>query len=136
MRAIAAHSAPRYILVGGLAFIVDAGLVALFYEGLAVNLALSTAMGFLVSFVFSYLVQRAFSFSFDGPIAGSVGKYVLLVAFNMVANILVVELFSSLGWGWFWGKVVSTVLIASWNYFLFRFWIFRVGRAEPNPVAG
>ena len=119
------HSAVRYLIAGGLSFLVDFGLLWLMKEALGWPLWIATAVAFLVSFAFNYLIQRIFSFEATNPHGAALLKYTLLVAFNTVATVVVVDLISQTPAGWAVGKVVATALTTVWNYFVYRYWIFR-----------
>lgn len=127
------HTAVRYLIAGGLSFIVDFGLLALLRQVLDWPLWIATAVAFLVSFVFNYLVQRIFSFGSTTPHGVALVKYTALVAFNTVATVVIVDLVNQTAAGWGAGKVLSTALTTVWNYFAYRYWVFRDRRpASPS----
>lgn len=128
------HSVVLFLLVGGLAFLVDVGLLALFHEVLRIPLAVATPVAFLLSFAFTFLMQRSVTFKTDAGVLPSAIKYTLLVAFNTVATTLMVEGWAQLGWGWVGGKVLAVGSTTVWNYFLYRYWIFP-GRSSASGAA-
>jgi putative flippase GtrA len=120
----------RYVLVGGLAFLIDIGLLWLLHEGLRVPLAISTPVAFLLSFAITFFLQRALTFRTSAGVVGSAVKYTLLVAFNTVATTLIVTGGASLGLPWEWAKVIAVASTTVWNYFGYRYWIFPHSRAS------
>lgn len=118
------HSAFRYLLVGGSAFVIDLGLLTLAYRGLGLPLGVSTAVGFWGSFLFNFGLQKRFAFGDASPTGRSLWRYGALLAINTVINIVVVDLFERLGWGFALGKTVVTVAQTVWNYFAYRHWVF------------
>ncbi|TFD32752.1 GtrA family protein [Cryobacterium sp. TMT1-62] len=123
------HSAMRYLVIGGASFLIDFGLLALFFQAFAWPLWLATGAAFLISFVFNYLLQRAFSFSSQATHATALSKYLFLLAFNTAATIGIVWLIDMTGWGWGAGKVVATIITTGWNYFVYRYWVFAIPKA-------
>ncbi|MCO7274278.1 MULTISPECIES: GtrA family protein [Cellulosimicrobium] len=130
MRTVLGHSAFRYLLVGGFAFLLDLGLLALSYRVLGAPLWLATAVGFWGSFAFNFTLQRRYAFGGAMPTGPALWRYGVLLAVNSLANIAVVGLFEHLGWGYAVGKVAVTVAQTVWNYFAYRYWVFG-GRAAP-----
>ncbi|MDN4598404.1 GtrA family protein [Leifsonia sp. F6_8S_P_1A] len=118
------HSAVRYLIAGGVAFLVDFGLLWLFHVALGLPTWLAAAISFLLSFFFTYTIQRVFSFGSAAPHGPALIKYTLLVAANTVATAGIVALFDHTALGWAGGKVVATVVTTVWNYFAYRYWVF------------
>ena len=123
-RSFVNHSATRYLVIGGASFLIDFGLLAIFFQGFGWPLWLATGAAFLMSFVFNYLLQRAFSFSSQATHAIALVKYLSLLAINTAATIGIVWLIDSTSWGWGAGKIVATVITTGWNYFVYRYWVF------------
>lgn len=124
IRRVFGHSAVRYLIAGGAAFLVDLGLLALFRIVFGWPLWFATGAAFLLSFFFTYTVQRMFAFTSRAPHGVAVMKYVALVAFNTGASVLIVESVNMTGAGWIAGKVIATVAMTVWNYFAYRYWVF------------
>ncbi|MFF1571805.1 GtrA family protein [Leifsonia sp. NPDC058292] len=129
LRKLFSHSGVRYLIAGGLSFLVDFGLLALLHNVLLWPVWLASGVSFLLSFAFTYTIQRMFSFGSTAPHGRAVVRYTLLVAFNTVATIVIVSLVNSSVLGWAGGKVVATVVTTVWNYFAYRYWVF----ADPRP---
>lgn len=123
------HSAVRYLVVGGCAFLLDFGLLALLSQVFGWPLWLATGVAFLLSFGFTYTMQRVVTFGSHAPHGSSLTKYAILLGFNTVASIIIVELSSVTVLGWAGGKVLATVATTVWNYFCYRYWVY----AHPRP---
>lgn len=124
------HSAFRYLFFGGLSFLVDLGLLVLFREVFQWNLPVATATAFLLSFAFSFTVQKLFAFDSAHRTHVSLGRYTLLVGANTIATVVIVQLLSLTGLGYGGAKVVSTAATTVWNYFLYKHWVF--GGKQPS----
>lgn len=123
-RRLLGHTATRYLLVGGLAFLVDIGLLAFFHEILGWPLAVSTPTAFLLSFALTFVLQRQLTFQTSAKVVGSAVRYTLLVIFNAVATTFIVAGGAAIGLPWEWAKVVAVASTTVWNYFAYRYWIF------------
>ncbi len=131
------NTAVRYLIAGGVAFLVDFGLLALFHEVFGWETWLAAGAAFVVSFAFTYTIQRVFSFGSDVPHGRALVKYTLLVAFNTVATAVIVGLVDESALSWAGGKVIATVVTTVWNYFAYKYWVFaqpRPARSEPAPA--
>lgn len=121
---ISRHSAFRYLLAGGAAFIVDFALLALFRQVFGWPTWIAAGVAFVGSFAFTYTVQRYFTFGSQAPHGRALIKYALLVVFNTLATAAIVALIDMTPAGWVVGKVVATVVTTIWNYFAYRYWVF------------
>ncbi len=121
-------SAVRYLLVGGLAFLIDIGLLAILHEIIGVPLVIATPAAFLTSFGLTYLMQRAITFDGESAWGSSAVKYTLLVIFNTFATTAIVAGIDAIGWPWEIGKVAAVASTTIWNYFAYRYWVFAKRR--------
>lgn len=127
-RSLLGHSAVRYLVAGGLSFLVDFGLLALFHEVFHWPTGIAAGVAFVASFAFTYTIQRTFSFGAETPHGRALLRYTLLVAANTVATMGIVALIDTTAAGWGVGKVVATIVTTAWNYFAYRYWVFAPTR--------
>lgn len=120
----------RYLVVGVAAFLIDIGLLFVLYELVGIPLAVSTPLAFLLSFAITFLMQRAFAFESGGRLVSSAVRYGLLVAANTVATTLIVTAGAAWGLPWEFAKVIAVASTTVWNYFAYRYWIFRPSSAS------
>ena len=118
------HSAVRYLIVGGLSFAVDFGLLVLLREVFHWEVGIASATAFLSSLVFNFLVQRKFSFESAHRTHVSMIRYGILVVANTLATVLIVQLLTPTVLGYMGGKVISTAAMTVWNFFLYQHWVF------------
>ena len=124
----------RFIIVGGVSFVIDLGLLMLLHEVFLVDLLIATPVAFLTSLAFNYALQRAFTFRAENGKSVSFVKYCLLVAFNTLAVDVIVNFIDWLGAGYQVGKVIATILTTAWNFLLYKHWIFKSGAGKPVVV--
>ncbi|MGN7201086.1 GtrA family protein [Arthrobacter sp. SAFR-044] len=120
----------RFIIVGGISFVIDLGLLMLLHEVFLVDLLIATPVAFLISLAFNYALQRVFTFRAENGKSVSFIKYCLLVAFNTVAVDVIVNFVDWLGAGYQIGKVIATILTTAWNFLLYKHWIFKSGAPD------
>ncbi|WP_150306931.1 GtrA family protein [Planctomonas psychrotolerans] len=123
-------SVVRFLLVGGAAFVLDLGLLIVGRDVLGWELWAATAVAFWVSLVFSFLLQKYFTFGAGQSIWGSAWKYAALLGVNFGATLVIVAAFDAAGPGYVVGKFVATALITLWNYFAYKHWVFRATPPE------
>ncbi|MFC8304089.1 GtrA family protein [Specibacter sp. NPDC057265] len=125
----------RFLLVGGLSFAIDLGLLVLLHEGFAVDLWIATPIAFLSSLVFNFLAQRSFTFESTRGRGSSMIRYGALVVFNTFMTDVIVNLFHNLDLTYTVGKIVATALTMIWNFFLYKHWVFHstVSTANEKP---
>lgn len=128
------HSAVRYLIAGGLSFLVDFGILALLHAVLGWPTWLAAGTSFLISFAFTYSIQRVFSFGSRAPHGRALIKYTLLVAANTVATTVIVALVDQSSLSWAGGKIIATIVTTVWNYFAYRYWVFAEP-SRPTPAA-
>jgi putative flippase GtrA len=119
------NSVLRFLVVGGLSFALDLGLLVVLHEEFGLDLVVATPIAFVVSLVFNYFLQRIFTFQSTNHHGISAAKYVSLVLFNIIVSDVIVTGFDAAGWSYIIGKGTATVLTTLWNYFLYREWIFK-----------
>lgn len=128
------HSAVRYLLVGGSAFVLDLALLGLFHEILGLPVWLASGLAFVLSFIYTFTMQRAFSFGGSSPHGQALLRYSALVAFNTVATMGIVTLLSTTPLGWAGGKFLATAASTVWNYFAYRYWVFTAKSVAETPA--
>lgn len=136
-RAVMTHSAVRYLVAGGLSFVVDFGLLAVLHELAHWPVWLASGVAFLVSFAFTYTIQRVLAFGSKAPHGKALLKYTALVAFNTLATMAIVTWVNQSPLSWAGGKVLATAVTTVWNYFAYRYWVFAGSPADgPAEDAG
>jgi putative flippase GtrA len=114
----------RFVLVGGLSLVADAGSLFLFHGVLHVWLALATAMAYGVAFVVNFGLNRAWVFKAGGSVTSQLQRYVALVVANLLATVLAVQWLAWAGMPYMNAKLATAVVLAIVNFFVSRRWIF------------
>ncbi|WP_412541333.1 GtrA family protein [Longispora sp. K20-0274] len=93
-------------------------------------LPLATALAFSTAFLANFLVNRFWSFSARGAIAGHFLRYGILVLANLTLTVVLVQALTRLGLDYRVAKAACTATLFVANYFATRLWIYRPGPAE------
>ena len=124
----------KFLVVGGLSFAIDLGLLALLHEVGNVDLWIATPIAFLTSLVFNFFVQKNFTFQSGARAHVSFIKYGALVAFNVVATDVIVNLAAGAGQSYALGKVIATIATTAWNFLLYKHWIFKPAPEQDGDI--
>lgn len=119
----------KYLLVGGSAFVLDFGLLFILKSGLGAPAWLAAIVAFAVSTVWSFYLQRRYTFGDDLHVGHSAFRYGVLLATNMLITAGIVEGFDRVLDLYLVGKVVSTALTTLWNFPVMKFWVYPKGAA-------
>lgn len=125
---ITSHSLFRYMFIGGLAFASDYALLLALYYVFSLPLAVATTAGFTTGLLVSFMANRYWVFGNKGSerYIGRQGiEYGLLVIFNYLFTVLVVNYLHSRGMPPYVSKILVMLAIICWNYLLFSKFIFR-----------
>ncbi|MEV0454675.1 GtrA family protein [Catellatospora methionotrophica] len=121
------HSAVRYLTVGGLSYVADAGGLWLLHGVLSVPLGVAATISFCAAFVVNFGLNRTLVFSStgqDNPVSGQLVRYVLLVVANYLLTLVLVLGLTGVGLNYLVAKTFAVVAIAVGNYFAYRHWVF------------
>lgn len=109
----------RYVVVGGAAFVVDFGTLALLHRVVGVHYLLSAAVGFTVGLVVNYLVSVRWVFTVRRVQRRSVelSVYALVGVVGLLLNQLTIgALTAGLGLDPLVSKLVAGAVVLAWNF--------------------
>lgn len=119
----------RFLLVGGILFVVDYTVsVAAFYL-LSVPAGLASALGFMASFIIGFTLNRSIVFAHSEKskfsVHAQVSLYLTLALANMFISATFVQVSDNLGIKIQLSKPLITAVIAVWNYLILGKYIFQ-----------
>ena len=139
----------KYVITGTSTWLIDNGLFTILLRifgehdlftvfGFTVKASfLFTYIAMLVGFVFSFFVNRAWTFQSGGNVRKQMTRCFLLLIFNMTVTALVVNGVSSLGQNVFGlskggcelltnaAKYTMSGVTGVWNYFIYQKWVYK-----------
>ena len=123
-----------FLVVGGVTFLIDLAVTTSLYSLLHLPAYLASAIGFLSGFFFNFPMNRkkVFKHSIHDRfgIKQQIGLYALLSVFNLFATSLIVEILVTIGIDIGISKIAVTILIAIWNFLIFKFFVFSKRNTE------
>jgi putative flippase GtrA len=130
------HSVMRYALVGVSNTAVGFGTIWLCLRGLGLGDALSNAIGYVVGFTWSFLLNRAWTFSHSGHAGVGMLRYALVCLASYLANLLVVlGLARVFGPGHLYAQAAGMITYSGLAYLGARYYAFPAGRSAAQPGA-
>lgn len=115
----------RYVAVGVLSLVVDAGTLWLLYDVGGQPLWFATTAGFWLSFGVNFAANKYVTFSAHTNGRRQLVRYVVLVVLNYLANLGIVTALVGLGLAAVVSKVIAVATLTALNFIAYRQWVFR-----------
>nr|WP_297424221.1 GtrA family protein [uncultured Actinotalea sp.] len=114
-----------YLAIGGLSYVVDAGLLYLLVTAGA-PLWAAASVGYWTSVVLNFALNRSV-FRADSATRWhrQAVRYGVLLVVNFAATLMILQLGEAAGVPVLVSKTAAVVLTAAWNFVLYRVWVFR-----------
>jgi putative flippase GtrA len=127
-------------IVGAVTLLIDIGVSAACFYIFQLPAYLASGIGFLSGFFFNFPMNRKKVFHHTEhdrfTFQVQVLFYVILCIFNLITTSLLVEVMvNSNILEIQYAKIAVTILIAFWNFLLFKFFIFSKNIDTNNPVS-
>jgi putative flippase GtrA len=118
----------RYLFVGGTAFIVDFGLLALLVEVANISVSIAIIPAFIAGLLVNYLLSIRWVFA-SRNVSNRRVEFVIFAsigAFGLLINELSIwSIHFGLGYHWAYSKIVATILVLVWNFGMRKVILFR-----------
>ena len=117
----------RYFITGVSGFVLDIITLYIFRELLGFDPVYSVALNQIIMIAYLFTLNKVYSFRVNGHTKTQLMKFVTVMGFNYVVAVV---------WMWFWNerlaleyvytiRVVNIVLSVSWNFLLYKFWVYK-----------
>ena len=125
-----------YLVVGGLSVVVDIGLLALLHETFGVPLGVATTVAFCTAVVMNFLLNRTAMSSWGSRgLTQHALRYGSLVVANYVITLAVVTAVGQVSYWYLVAKLAVVAGSTSWNFLLYRHWVFTPPRPTSSKQA-
>ncbi len=118
------HGLIVYLAIGGLSFIVDAGLLVLLSAALGLPVWLAATVGYWTSVLVKFGLNRRTMATKPGRLRGQSVRYAVLLAANYGFTLLVLLLGAQFSVPVIFSKCAAVGLCTIANYVLYRRWVF------------
>ncbi len=117
----------RYLIVGGLAFILDYGTLFTLTYYYRINYLISAAIAFFLGLIFNYALSTKWIF-YDSRLKNKVTEFSIFTIIG-VTGLVLNELIMFIGYDIFHihymiSKLISTGLVFLWNFFARKYILF------------
>ena len=114
-----------YLFIGGASALIEFVLFQVLYELFHVPVAPANISAVVVATIFNFLMNRNVTFKSTSHPVRSLFLYLLLFAANLALSTWAIAVMIDLGVHSAVAKVITQVAIATWNFFIYRRFIFR-----------
>lgn len=115
----------KYLVVGGGTALLELGFYSLFFYILHWSIPVANVLAVLVATLTNFLVNRSWAFKSSKNIVYSMVLYILLFAANLFITTTIISFGTAAGLPSAGVKLATQVLVATWNFFLYRYVIFK-----------
>lgn len=116
----------KFICVGGIATLGQFLAITILIEWLHVPAVPASALSYLFGAICNYLLNYYLTFRAVGSHLSALPKFVLVVLLGLTANTMAFSFFLSILKIYLIAQILATALTLILNFFLHKFWIYRV----------
>lgn len=114
----------KYLLVGVLNTIVGFGIIfGLMFLGISPEI--SNLSGYAVGIVFSYVMNKIFTFKSKKKSKAEFIKFILAMLLAYILNFITLKICLNLGINPYFSQIISGGIYTITGYILSRFWVFH-----------
>ncbi|MDN5351824.1 MAG: hypothetical protein PWQ12_743 [Clostridiales bacterium] len=117
----------RYLITGFTAFGIEYSLYVFLYKFIGLYYILSSFIVYAVVFLFSFFVNRNWSFESEGDVRRQILLYFLLFLFNLFFGNIVLLYFLTeyVGLDPLFSPFIKMGLIVCWNFLIYKYVIYK-----------
>lgn len=114
-----------YLFIGASSALIEFVLFQLLYSVFHLGVAPANITAVVVATVFNFLMNRTVTFKSTSNPVRSLILYLVLFAVNLALSTWAIAAMISVGVHSAVAKIIAQVAIATWNFFIYRVFIFR-----------
>jgi putative flippase GtrA len=114
----------KFLLSGGLAALAELVIFLSLLELLNMHPVVAQPLSFLTGLLISYSLNRAWVFRTGASSKIEFMKYAVLAVLNLFASTIIVATLIEIGFAAMVAKLIVIGLVALWNYFVYKNFIF------------
>lgn len=114
-----------YLFIGGASALIELVIFQLLYSLFHVGVAPANIIAVVVATVFNFLMNRNVTFKSTSNPVRSFILYLLLFVANLAFSTWAIAVMIGIGVHSAIAKLITQVAIATWNFFIYRVFIFR-----------
>ena len=118
----------RYVFVGGIAFVVDWGMLVMLHEMLNVNVFVATAMAFVFGLFVNFFLSKIFVFKEKSEKTNAIGEFVTYGIIGMSGlglTEVIMWILLNLSITYMFAKVIAATIVLLWNFIARKIILYR-----------
>lgn len=129
----------KFLVVGTIGAVVDFGTLTLLIELVGLPTLVANMISFSAAVVSNFIFNRFWTYpdSRKKPISSQLGQFALVSIIGLIINTTILGVLESpfdqllvsmnllVGYGYFPAKIVATVVVLFWNFFINRYWTYN-----------
>jgi putative flippase GtrA len=110
----------KFGIVGFLGFVIDFGLTFVFKEKLKMNKFVANALGFLISALVNFTVNRMWTFENHNPdLALQLGKFMAIASVALMLNSLIIYILNGkIRINFYVSKIIAVLFVMFYNFIM------------------
>ncbi len=128
------HQFIKYFIIGISGVVLDMALLWLFKEQGKIRAVEAVALTQIFTLSYNFFLNKYWAFKNKGLNHKQMIRYLLTAGANYVFSVFFMWIFNEkLGFNYLIVRLVSIAVMVSWNFLLYRFWIFK-DQTSPEAV--
>lgn len=116
----------KYFLVGFSGLFLDMGTLILFTRAFGWSPVFSVVVGQILVLSYNFTLNKYWSFKNKTMPHKQIVRYIILASWNYVFSVGTMYIFNqNFGFDFRLVRLLSIVTMVSWNFFLYKYWIYR-----------
>jgi putative flippase GtrA len=115
----------RFALVGGIATVIQYGILYGLVNWAARDPVWASAIGYCLSAIANYMMNYLFTFGSKASHGSAAIKFAVIATLGLALNSLVMTLMVNAAFYYFIAQFGATVVVLIWNFAGGRYWTFR-----------
>ena len=121
------HQFIKYFIVGISGFVLNFSLLIFAKEILGISAVVATAVIGLLLMSFNFLLNKYWSFREKSMPHKQIIRYLILNGANYIFSVISMYVFHDrLGYDYRLVNVGTVMLMVTWNFLLFKYWVYKV----------
>jgi putative flippase GtrA len=117
----------KYFIVGISAVILDVGSLILIKTYLGISPVKAVILNQIIVLAFIFFMNKHWSFKEKGETRRQIFRFGIVVAFDYFFSVAAMYVFNTrLGFDYRLVRLASIALAVSWNFFLYKYWVYAV----------
>lgn len=117
----------KYFVIGFSGLFLDIATLVFFKEVFLLGATLAVVLNQIIAVAYNFTLNKYWSFKNKALAHKQFVRYMALFAFNYILAVALMFVFSDkIGLDYRLVRVCNIALAVSWNFFLYKYWVYRI----------